>query len=81
VAYTDLGTLLFQEGRVDEAIRCFQSAMTNNPTDPTAYFDLAVLFQQSGRDELAMPFYRKVLELRPGDPDTIANVSKLHLKR
>jgi protein O-mannosyl-transferase len=68
VANDNLGEVLLQNGRVDEAIAHFREALEIQPDNILAHTDLAVALFQEGQVSEAFDHFRKALALRPTDP-------------
>jgi tetratricopeptide (TPR) repeat protein len=68
-AHLNLGAALLLEGRVDDAIAEFQTALSLNATVPEAHYDLASAYLQEGRVDEAAPELTEALRL---DPDFAA---------
>jgi tetratricopeptide (TPR) repeat protein len=54
-----LGNLCMQQGRYDDAIKAYESAVKEDPTFAEAWNNLAIAYQNSGQDEKAMEAFRK----------------------
>jgi Flp pilus assembly protein TadD len=79
VAHTNLGTILYKEGRVDEAITQYQMALKTIPDNASAHhnpikalleslhFNLARALLQKGRAEEAIAQYQMALQIEPAD--------------
>lgn len=65
VAHFNLGSLLQNEGRVDEAAAHYRRAIDLNPSYVEALFNLATVLQDQGDPGGAANCYRKVLALNP----------------
>ena len=65
MAVTVLGSLLEQEGRVDEALEYFYRAMRFKPGYPEAHFFLGHAFDQQGKLDKAIAEYQKALWHKP----------------
>jgi protein O-mannosyl-transferase len=70
VAENNLGIVLLQKGRVDEAIPRFERAIEIRPENAPAHDNLAKSFLRKGRSADAMAEYRKLLELQPENVET-----------
>jgi tetratricopeptide (TPR) repeat protein len=66
VAHYNLGTVLLQKGKVDEAMVHFQKGMEINPGYVEAYNNLGIALRQKGRVDEAIAHFQKVLEINPG---------------
>jgi tetratricopeptide (TPR) repeat protein len=65
LATTLLGTLLAQEGKLDQAIEYYRTALRYAPGFPEAHFYLGHAFDQQGKLEEAIAEYKKALWFRP----------------
>jgi tetratricopeptide (TPR) repeat protein len=54
-----LGNLCMQQGRYEDAIKAYESAVKEDPTFAEAWNNLAIAYQNSGQDEKAMAAFRK----------------------
>jgi tetratricopeptide (TPR) repeat protein len=70
VAENNLGIVLLQQGRVDEAIRRFERAIEIRPENAPAHDNLAKSFLRKGQPADAMVEYRKLLEIQPENVET-----------
>lgn len=73
-ARTNLGTVLLQQGRVDEAIRYYREAIRKSPDYYKAYANLGAAWARKGRSDKAINLYQKALELNPRDSATHLNL-------
>jgi tetratricopeptide (TPR) repeat protein len=67
-AWNNLGLLATREGRLDEAIRCFQEALHLSPDYWIALENAGNAYRQQGRSEEARAALERVVALRPRDP-------------
>jgi protein O-mannosyl-transferase len=65
LATTLLGTLLAQEGKLDQAIEYYRTALRYTPGFPEAHFYLGHAFDQQGKLEEAIAEYNKSLWFKP----------------
>ncbi|MFO1513600.1 MAG: tetratricopeptide repeat protein [Verrucomicrobiota bacterium] len=70
LAVTLLGSLLSQEGKVDEAIDYFHRAMRYKPGYPEAHFFLGHAYDQQGKWDEAVVEYQKALWFKPTQEQT-----------
>ena len=63
--YTGLGVVLWQQGRVDEAIASLQSAIEADPKNAAAYDQLGTILVEQGKLEEAASNYRALIRNRP----------------
>jgi protein O-GlcNAc transferase len=63
--YNDLGNLLQEQDRIEEAIDCYQKAIQLDPGFAGAYYNLAETLQNTGKLDEALELYKKAIELHP----------------
>lgn len=66
--HIDLGAVLCELGRLDEALAELQKALDVNPVNAQVYYDIAMVLQRKGLREKALEILRRALRLAPGDP-------------
>ena len=59
-------------GRIEDAIREYEAAIRQSPTDPALYRALALLFDREGRFAEAIVAYERLLQLEPASPEEAA---------
>jgi len=62
-AYIDLGNLLIQKERFEEAIEYFNKAIAIDPNFPDTYYHIGMAYYNKGRFEEAYNMFRKVFEV------------------
>ena len=76
LAHNNLGSALFQAGRVGEAVGHYEEALRLKPDFPEAHNNMGIaLFQQNQVPE-AIGHLEQVLQLEPGDADAHYNLGK-----
>jgi len=65
IAHNNLGTVLLQMGRLDEAAIHFQKALEVQPQNAEARNNLGNVFFQNGQIDKAVANYQKALEINP----------------
>jgi predicted O-linked N-acetylglucosamine transferase (SPINDLY family) len=65
-AHSNLGSALFNAGRLDEAVACHQRALQISPDHVEAHYNLGNALHALGQSTEAIAAYRKALLLRPG---------------
>jgi tetratricopeptide (TPR) repeat protein len=68
-AQSNLATLLFQTGRIDEGTRLLEQAATAFPGRPDIQQNLANVLLMTGQDQAAATVLRKAIALNPTDAD------------
>nr|PZN56446.1 MAG: hypothetical protein DIU61_03990 [Bacteroidota bacterium] len=79
-AWVNLGTVLYNEGKLDSARVVTETAVSLAPNEPNAYNTLALISMDEGQYDRAMDYIGKALTLRPGDPYFLNNRGYLLLK-
>jgi hypothetical protein len=77
-AYLNLGCLLSECGRYDEAIEVWRKALLENPEHHLLHFNLGVALEDSGRLEQALIAYRRSIELKQDFADAHFNAARIH---
>ena len=67
--HLNMGHLYLERGRLPEAIREFDRAVTLNPSYLRGILGLGISYKRSGKPDLAEKELRKVMRLGPGTPE------------
>ena len=73
-AEINLGVLLADQGKTDEAIACYSGALRSRPGDAMAHFDLATALQKQGHVNQAIEHYSEALRLEPDYAEAHGNL-------
>ncbi len=73
LAHLNLGNLLLQGGRTEEAIAHYDEALRYNPGYADTRFNLGKALLQAGRYDESIPQWEAVLRLTPGDSEAHDN--------
>jgi protein O-GlcNAc transferase len=65
LVYVNLGALLQEQGRLDEALAAFDAALALDRDYAEAQFNRGVVLQQQGRLDAAIAAYQQAVRLRP----------------
>ena len=76
VAEDNLGAVLLDQGRLDEALQHFRASVAIFPTHPMTYILIASYYQQRGDPRAAIEQYQKVIEL---SNDKVAPYARIRL--
>lgn len=76
-AYTNLGRMLHQQGRLREAESVYRLGLARCGPDSVSLFNLGVLLEDSNRSTEAAGLYRKALEASPEMADAHYNLALL----
>ncbi|MCP4726963.1 MAG: tetratricopeptide repeat protein, partial [bacterium] len=67
IAYLNMGNILDDAQRYDEAIDIYKKALAINPKDDATLYNLGIAYKHSGKPELAIESWRKASELKPDE--------------
>ena len=76
-AHSDLGEVLYNAGRIDEAMACFETALRLNPDYAVAHNHLALLLNQRGERARALAHWRRAVQADPGYAQAHNNLANL----
>jgi tetratricopeptide (TPR) repeat protein len=79
-AHCNLGTVLYNQGRRNEARGCFERALTLAPEHLEAHFNLANVLEEDDRNEGALRHYKDALRIDPLFADAQLNLALLYEK-
>jgi tetratricopeptide (TPR) repeat protein len=77
-ARINLGRLLHDAGRLDEAQHVYREAVSECEPDPTLFFNLGVLLEDASRNEEAVAAYQQALAEDPDFSDAHYNLARLY---
>jgi DNA-binding transcriptional MerR regulator len=77
-ARVNLGRLLHEAGRFEEAERVYREALGQCEPDPTLFFNLGVLLEDAARDAAAIEAYQQALGEDPDFADAHFNLARLY---
>jgi tetratricopeptide (TPR) repeat protein len=66
MAHNNLGLVLLQKGKVNEAISHYQEALQIKPDNAEAHFNLGLSFGKQGRLDEAITQFQQALQIKPG---------------
>ena len=73
-AWNNLGTAVWQQGRVAEAEACYRRGLENAPDDFGLLNNMGNALWEQGKPAQAVAFYRQALKLHPDSPETQMNL-------
>jgi tetratricopeptide (TPR) repeat protein len=79
-AHCNLGSLLFNRGRRDDARRHFEQTVELAPRHVEGHLNLGTLCEEDGADERALWHYRQALESDPRFPDIHVSIALIYEK-
>ena len=74
-AYFNLGSVLFQQGRLDEAVAEWRKALAIRPQDAEAHRNVASAFRKQGKVKEAVLEYEQALNIAPEDGVALNNLA------
>ncbi len=77
-AHINLGRLLHEAGRLEDALGHYRLALQANPDDSTAAFDLAIALEDVGRINDAIDAYQQAIHSDPKLADAYFNLARLY---
>jgi tetratricopeptide (TPR) repeat protein len=75
IAYLDLGTILTQQKRYDEAVAALQHAVKLDPAQPDAHYRLAHVYQDMGKTAESQREFAQVRELHEKADDLVRKMA------
>ncbi len=79
-AHNNLGNLLFEKGRYDEAFSHYQKVADTSTWFPEVFANIANIYLQKGSFEKAIEFYLKALEKSPNSAQIMNNLGVAYYK-
>ncbi len=73
-AHNNIGNMMAQRGRVDEAVRHWSDVLALNPNSFNAHNNLGIALAWKGQSREAIEHYRRALALRSDLPETHTNL-------
>jgi tetratricopeptide (TPR) repeat protein len=67
-AYLNMGNILDDAQRFDEAAESYQKAISLNAKDEDAYYNLGIVYRHSGKPDLAITAWKEASRLNPTNP-------------
>jgi tetratricopeptide (TPR) repeat protein len=81
VAQNELGNILLQSGRVDEAMVHYQQALQIKPDSAEASYHLGNTLLQKDRADEAIAWYQQALQIKPGFAEASFNLGNALLQK
>jgi cytochrome c-type biogenesis protein CcmH/NrfG len=73
-AWTNLGNILMDTSRFDEAINAYQKVLDMDPKNVDVRVDMATCYRKTGKPDIAVSEYRKALEITPNHLMALKNL-------
>jgi len=77
MAHTNLGLVLFEKGKIDDAIAHYRSALQMQPDWWDAEYNLGIALSAKGQVDEAILHSEKAVAMRPTDPDAQVSLANL----
>lgn len=77
-ASLNLGCILVESERCDDAIAVYESALRYQPRDPILHFNIGVALEDSGRLREALQSYQNCIDLASDFADAHFNAARIH---
>ena len=74
IVHGNLGALLKKKGDIQNAIKCFRTAIQLKPNYPNAHYNLGIALQEKGDLTTAIDSYNTALKLKPNYPEALNNL-------
>jgi Tfp pilus assembly protein PilF len=74
VIHNNLGVVLKEQGRTEEAIKHYLQALRSNPDYAPAHYNLGVAYAKSGKYKKAIETYKKAIRIKPDYADAHYNL-------
>ena len=77
IAHNNLGNVLLQKGKADEAINQYQKALQIKPDSAKIHSNFGDALLQEGRRDEAITHFQKALQINPDDTEALNNLAWL----
>jgi tetratricopeptide (TPR) repeat protein len=81
VAYLNMGNILDDAQRFNEAIEAYEKALAISPKDHTVYLNMGIAYKHAGKPELAIRAWKQASELDRNDPQPITAIADYYYER
>jgi len=72
------GEMLYNEGKVEEAIQCFEEIIASDPNNTDAYNNLGVISYALGNVQSAETFFLKTIDINPNHINALMNIADVY---
>ena len=76
--YLNLGVILCDVGRCEEAVELYRQALEQNPDEPLLHFNMAIALEDGQHIDEALTAYERCMKLSPEFADAHYNAARLH---
>jgi tetratricopeptide (TPR) repeat protein len=77
-AYLNLGALLYESGRLDDAMEIYERGLAHAPREPRLHYNCALALEDLQRNDEALAAYQACLKLAPDFADAHFNLARLY---
>ncbi len=81
IAYINMGNIMDDAQRYEEAIDSYKKALTISPKDDAALYNLGIAYKHAGRPELAIEVWKKSSELNPDSPRPLMAIADYYYEK
>lgn len=81
IAYINMGNIMDDAQRYNEAIDSYKKALTISPKDDAALYNLGIAYKHAGRPELAIEVWKKSAELNPESPRPLMAIADYYYEK
>ncbi len=81
IAYLNMGNILDDLQRYEEAIEAYENALSIDPKDVSTLYNLGIVYKHLGKDELAIETWQKASELKTDDPKFLMAIADYYYEK
>jgi tetratricopeptide (TPR) repeat protein len=81
IAYINMGNIMDDAQRYEEAIESYKKALLISPKDDAALYNLGIAYKHAGRIELAIEVWKKAAELNPDNPRPLLAIADFYYEK
>ncbi len=81
MAYLNMGNILDDAQRFDEAIEAYQKSLAISPKDADALYNLGIAYKHAGKPELAIESWRKAADMSPDNPQALMALADYYYEK
>lgn len=81
IAYLNMGNIMDDAGRYEEAIENYKKALIISPKDDAALYNLGIAYKHAGKVELAFEVWKKAADLNPENPRPLLAIADFYYEK
>jgi len=81
VAYLNMGNILDDAQRFDEAVEAYEKALAISPKDHAVFLNIGIAYKHAGKPELAIKAWKQAAQLAPDDPKPLTAIADYYYER